>query len=733
MAWEDQGMKILQNGQIIANRYRLKNRLPDGYRTQLWRAADESTSGAEMVLKFFETEKKLDSQIVLLIANEFLSISIRHQYLLMPVATMFEEDSPLIVMPYMSRGSLASFKNFDSRRPVSEAHLLKLMMRLLSVLMFLHKNSFIHQDISPENILFGETGGVFLSDFGVSRILHNMAGHEKGPNRILHPAYASPERFVSQHVTWQDDIFAVGAVMFEIVTGLPPWDGEGGKALLEGAMPPDRVSLDYSDEFNDIVLACLAMDPDERPRANRLEEMLHECLKLNTGNRLKTSSDSLVVVETESKRNGSRQPPTVTPYADTMIDSANLAESGNREAKLAPAGSIESTSEEQSVGPDGTEARESLMEEGVLHYAAGDDNSGATSGANAKPSSRKISAIADHTMQSEEVASRDRIAVLKQAAESAERKSVIEAMKGIRDESEKRLRNALEVRLREEFDTKLSGVLEQVRQAAEIRVQEAEQRVAGRVESRAREMIKQLQQEETEKRLRIEAEHRELVAALEITKKETERLTADASAKLAAREEADRRAKEEAERAARLHQERMAREAAEQSARAELERRERAEAERRMREEAERIALAEARARDREESERLKNEEIEKLARLETERLAEDFERSVAEEVQRRYEEIRIKLLGEEEDRRKKEECERNEAMRTLLTIRAQELKAFSDSLEDRICSGIVSLIRSELDAIASMLNRWTSESSFIASGTHDESEDHSIRKASLE
>ena len=129
-----------------------------------------------------------------------------------------------------------------------------------------HRNRVIHGDVKPANVLVSDAGRVKLSDFGIAGLAMRLSG----TGQVLGtPAYMSPEQFMGRPLSNRSDLFSLGVVLYEMVTGLRPFDGEtfkevGAQILSATAQPPSRVNRAIPQALDGIVLRCLAKDPGAR-------------------------------------------------------------------------------------------------------------------------------------------------------------------------------------------------------------------------------------------------------------------------------------------------------------------------------------------------------------------------------------------------------------------------------------------------------------------------------------
>lgn len=125
-----------------------------------------------------------------------------------------------------------------------------------------HKSGIIHRDIKPSNILVSKAGRVCVADFGLAKELgvHSRTGHVVGT-----PSYMSPEQARGQPVDARTDVYSLGATLYELVTGRPPFEGEGLMDTLESVIhrePPPLRGIDR--DVRTIILKALATDPSRR-------------------------------------------------------------------------------------------------------------------------------------------------------------------------------------------------------------------------------------------------------------------------------------------------------------------------------------------------------------------------------------------------------------------------------------------------------------------------------------
>lgn len=178
------------------------------------------------------------------------------------------EGQPFLVMPYIPGGTL---KQHLSCNPLPWPQAMKLLIPIARALSYAHQQGIIHRDIKPSNILLTESGDPLLTDFGVAKILNEEATIDvTGTNATVGtPDYMAPEQATSKLVDARADVYALGIVLYELVTGRRPFQADTPMAVILKQIndPLPRPSLfvpDLPNPTESILIKALAKRPQDR-------------------------------------------------------------------------------------------------------------------------------------------------------------------------------------------------------------------------------------------------------------------------------------------------------------------------------------------------------------------------------------------------------------------------------------------------------------------------------------
>jgi serine/threonine protein kinase len=174
--------------------------------------------------------------------------------------------SPYLVMAYIPGGTL----KLKVGKPMRYTEAAKLLIPIARALEYAHQRNIVHRDVKPANILLTETSEPMLSDFGIAKILETDEATLTGSGvGIGTPEYMSPEQSMGSGVDQRTDIYALGMVFYELVTGRKAYTADTPAAVLvkqvtEPLPRPKTVVPDLPDEVELVLFKTLAKNPEDR-------------------------------------------------------------------------------------------------------------------------------------------------------------------------------------------------------------------------------------------------------------------------------------------------------------------------------------------------------------------------------------------------------------------------------------------------------------------------------------
>jgi serine/threonine protein kinase len=192
---------------------------------------------------------------------------------------------PYIVMEYVDGVTLRDIVHNDGPMPPRRA--LEVIADACQALNFSHQHGIIHRDVKPANIMISRTGAVKVMDFGIARALADGGNSVTQTAAVIGTAqYLSPEQARGEQVDARSDVYSLGCVLYEMLTGEPPFVGDTPVAVAyqhvrEDPVPPSHRRAGLSPELDAVVLKALAKNPDNRYQT--AAEMRADLVRVHSG------------------------------------------------------------------------------------------------------------------------------------------------------------------------------------------------------------------------------------------------------------------------------------------------------------------------------------------------------------------------------------------------------------------------------------------------------------------
>ena len=259
-------------GERLSGRYELIHPIGGGGMATVWRARDLRL-GRAVAVKLLRPQFAEDPEFVRRFEIEaHHAASLTHPNVAQVYDTDVEEDQRFIVMELVDGPTVADVITQRGRvEPLVAVDIAAAAARALAAA---HRRGLIHRDVKPANLLLGRDGRVRLADFGIARAL--TSSRVTTPGTVLGSIpYLSPEQARGEEATTGGDIFSLGVVLFEMLTGDLPWEADTPAAMATArlhlpAPPPSRAVASLPEGLDGIVGRALELDPTKRYTSARV-------------------------------------------------------------------------------------------------------------------------------------------------------------------------------------------------------------------------------------------------------------------------------------------------------------------------------------------------------------------------------------------------------------------------------------------------------------------------------
>ena len=257
----------LQPGTIVNGRYEIVKCLGTGSMGMVYACRHRELSGHLVAMKVLFTEVARDNVAAARFRNEIVaSYGVSHPNVVRAYEYFRDGDLVAFTMEYIGGGDLADRISIDQPMDIDE--IVRMLIQMCSGVQAIHDAGIIHRDLKPENILVTAQNDIKITDFGIART-------GAGPKLTEHGGvvgtidYVSPEYLERGQVDRRSDIYALGVLAYEMITGESPFQGKSvietmTMRLRTDPTAPHRIRQDCSTALSKIVLRAMARDPEHR-------------------------------------------------------------------------------------------------------------------------------------------------------------------------------------------------------------------------------------------------------------------------------------------------------------------------------------------------------------------------------------------------------------------------------------------------------------------------------------
>jgi len=250
---------------LFDGRYRIERKLGAGGMADVYLAEDQEL-GRRVAIKILNGRHANDDQFIERFRREAKNAAALNHPNIVSIYDRGEaEDTYYIAMEYLDGRTLKELIVSRGAAPVNVA--IEYARQILSALRFAHRHGIVHRDIKPHNVLVDSEGRVKVTDFGIARA--GTSQMTETGSIVGTAQYLSPEQARGGEVDPRSDLYSLGVVLYELLTGKTPFDGEtpveiAMKHLSTTPKPPSKLRPDVPPELDMVVLRALAKNPEDR-------------------------------------------------------------------------------------------------------------------------------------------------------------------------------------------------------------------------------------------------------------------------------------------------------------------------------------------------------------------------------------------------------------------------------------------------------------------------------------
>ena len=252
---------------LLGGRYQVESELGRGGMATVFKGTD-TVLGRPVAVKVLSPQYAGDANFVTRFRREAQAAArLNHPNLVSVYDTGTDDGIHFIVMEYVDAKTLADYLAGGGR--IMPERAIEIAEAVCDALSMAHAHGIIHRDIKPPNIMITSKGDVKVTDFGIARVISGADTLAQTAAVLGTASYLSPEQAQSQPVDQRSDIYSLGCVLYEMVTGRPPFSGDSpvmvaSKHVLEQPTPPSKLNRDVAPGLEAVIMKALAKNPDNR-------------------------------------------------------------------------------------------------------------------------------------------------------------------------------------------------------------------------------------------------------------------------------------------------------------------------------------------------------------------------------------------------------------------------------------------------------------------------------------
>jgi serine/threonine protein kinase len=258
----------LEVGEVLDGRFKLTDLLSRSGMAQIFKALDQEAHLNVVVkvpLMQFESDPAFYSRFE---REEQIGRKLHHPYIIRIEPLDASKSRPYIVMEYLEGQTLANLMR--AVHPLPERDAIKIAARVCEALQYMHAHDVVHRDLKPDNIMICNDGSLRIMDFGIAKFegMRRLTFGGLSP-AMGTPDYMAPEQVKGKRGDKRTDIYSLGAILYEMLAGVPPFEGATpflvlNARLIGDPLAPRERNPAITPQAEEIVLHAMARDPDDR-------------------------------------------------------------------------------------------------------------------------------------------------------------------------------------------------------------------------------------------------------------------------------------------------------------------------------------------------------------------------------------------------------------------------------------------------------------------------------------
>ncbi|MGW3657230.1 protein kinase domain-containing protein [Streptomyces sp. NPDC005151] len=260
---------------LIAGRYWLHDPIGRGAMGEVWRGSDE-TLGRPVAVKLLLAQESDPTAASRFRLEAQTAGRLNHPHVVSVLDFGEQEGRLFLVMELVDGDSLAGLLSATAPPPAESVA--RIAAQAAAGLAAAHQQSIVHRDIKPANLLLDADGTLKIGDFGIARFLDDPAAALTATGQIIGTSlYLAPERALGKPAVPASDMYSLGCVLYQLLTGRPPFQADTAIAILHQHLdatpvPPRDLGIVLPPAFENYLLGLLTKQPEDRPTAQQMTD-----------------------------------------------------------------------------------------------------------------------------------------------------------------------------------------------------------------------------------------------------------------------------------------------------------------------------------------------------------------------------------------------------------------------------------------------------------------------------